>query len=88
MKHRNYIRGKIYHPSRFICIWCGEENKIGNGIQRQIVKEKFHIKNLYCLNCKCKTPNVEVRHCDIYEEILEKVPELRERHPRKETLLG
>lgn len=86
-KRRSSIKGKVYFPSRFICIWCGKENLVGSGIQRQQIKEKYHIKNLFCINCNRKTPNVEVRNCDMYDEILEKVPELLEQHPIRETIL-
>lgn len=66
--------------SRFICLNCGKENMIGNGIQRGNQREKHHVKNLFCLNCGRTTQNVEVRYCDNYAEVLEIVPELREEY--------
>lgn len=41
------------------------------GIQRKQQREKGHIKDLFCLNCRCITKNIEVRYCDSYDEIYE-----------------
>ena len=62
--------GNPKHNSRFICIRCLQENKVGAGISRPNTKEKDHIKNLTCLcvGLQMKTKNLEVRWCDDFSE--------------------
>ena len=67
--------GKPKRSSRFICIYCGKENM--PGIQRRNMRQKEHIKTMYCPFCKIVTQNVEVRYMDNFEEIKEDVPQLR-----------
>ena len=74
--------------SRFICLWCQEENMLGRDLQRSKIRERLHIKNMYCIRCKCKTPNVEVRSCDYFKDIMEEVPDLALKYPKVETILG
>ena len=62
--------------SRFICILCLNQNQIGNGIQRKNQRERYHIKDLYCLNCKKVTKNIEIRYCDDEALIFEKASQL------------
>lgn len=65
--------------SKFICCKCMKENGILSGIQRLGKQRgKFHIKDALCLNKGCNkiTKNVEVRYCDDFLEILDRVPEL------------
>lgn len=62
--------------SYFICLKCGEQNHVLDGIQRIKQREKYHIKDAYCCKCDCETKNVEIRYCDWYDDIKAKVPEL------------
>lgn len=65
--------GNPKKQSRFICLRCLKQNHIGDGIQRFGRQRPIeHEKDLYCLNCKIVTQNMEVRYCDDYEETLEK----------------
>lgn len=61
--------GNPKKASRFICLKCLNENMLARGIQRKNQREKEHIKDLICLNCKTITKNEEVRYCDFYDEI-------------------
>lgn len=74
-KHkRRRTSSKNGHPklsSRFICVKCLQLNNVGAGIQRGSQREKGHIKDLYCINCREVTKNQEIRYCDEYSEILE-----------------
>ena len=72
--------GNPKKKSRFICLKCETENMIGDGIQRGKQREKFHIKDLFCLECGDVTKNVEVRYCDDYAEIMGNVDELKEEY--------
>lgn len=64
--------GNPKKKSRFICLkHCGI-NYIGEGIQRDRQREKGHIKNLYCLDCREITKNLEIRYCDDYLEMFDK----------------
>lgn len=74
-------RCKMGNPkkqSRWICLRCLKENRVGEGIQRgRKQREKFHIKDLSCLcNSLEPTKNVEVRYCDSFKEIMDKAEEL------------
>ena len=65
--------GNPKKQSRFICLRCLKQNHIGDGIQRFGRQRPIeHEKDLYCLNCKIVSQNLEVRYCDDYEETLEK----------------
>lgn len=63
--------------SRFICLQCECENHVGEYIQRPIQREKYHIKDLYCIYCKDTTKNIEVRSCDTYEKVQAQIPYLQ-----------
>lgn len=66
MKWKN---GNPKKSSRFICLHCLEENRVGLGIQRRgKQREKDHIKDLFCINCNTVTKNLEVRYCDDFTE--------------------
>lgn len=54
-----------------------------DGIQRASQREKEHVKDLYCYLCKEEVKAVEVRYCDDEREILDKIPELREKYYKK-----
>ena len=72
--------GNPQQSSRFICLQCLKENKLGAGIQRTRRREKNHIKDLTCLNPGCNgtvTKNVEVRFFDNFDAVMLKAEELR-----------
>lgn len=74
--------GNPKHSSRFICLCHLGENMVGAGIQRRRQREKYHIKDLMCMNPNCPcygqiTKNIEVRWCDDFEEIMEKATIIR-----------
>ena len=68
--------GNPKKSSRFICLKCLNENQLGSGIQRANQREKGHVKDLYCLQCKAVTKNLEVRYCDSFDEMMQKAEEL------------
>ena len=72
-KRVNNKNFNIERRSRFICLRCLHENKVGDGITRPNTKEKGHIKNLCCLCTKMeyKTKNLEVRYKDDFKERME-----------------
>ena len=77
----NYLsRGKYGNPktaSRFICCKHLGENFIGQGIQRgSRQREKYHIKDLFCMQCACVTKCIECRWCDDYEKVMEQADKL------------
>lgn len=64
--------GSPQRQSRFICLKCLQLNQVGAGIQRGgRRRNKYHIKDLLCLYCKCETQNIEIRDCDAYEDVYE-----------------
>ena len=80
--------GNPKRSSRFICLKCMKLNQLGSGIQRGgHQREKYHIKDLMCLNCKDEdiTKNIEVRWCDNYDEIYKKAVEIRSRYYQEEN---
>jgi hypothetical protein len=77
---RNKYNYPEIHQSKFICLKCMQENKIVTGLQRPRQRKKFHIKNIYCLNCKKITKNIEIRFCDSFSEIEEKAANIRSRY--------
>lgn len=72
-------KGNPKHSSRFICLRCLRENKVGDGIPRVKTKEIDHIKDITCLcvGLKMKTKNLEVRWCDDFLERMERANELK-----------
>lgn len=68
--------GNPKKKSRFVCIKCGQENHIIDGVQRVNQREYLHIKDCECIHCKCVTKNVEIRYCDDYSTVMESLPEL------------
>lgn len=60
------MRKQSYTISRFVCQQCGNE---GIPIPRKMRKqrEKGHIKHLYCIYCKKRTPHKEIRNSDFKE---------------------
>ena len=74
------------HSSRFICLRCLKENKVGDGIPRLRLKEKDHIKDLACLctGLKYVTENLEVRYCDDFNERMKRAREIQSEHYDKD----
>lgn len=72
--------------SRFICLRCLKLNQ--QGMYRRRIREKGHIKNLYCSCTKFtkKTKNLEVRYCDNLDEMIELAVSLHEKYykPKEE----
>lgn len=74
-------QGNPKQQSRFICCKCLDDNPVGGGIQRGgKQREKGHVKNLYCIQCRTITKNVEVRYCDNYFEAMERALELHKEY--------
>ena len=71
-----YKNGNPKRQSRFICLSCLQENKLAQGIQRKSQREKFHIKDLYCLSCGKICKCVEIRFCDSFNEVMNKAKEM------------
>lgn len=71
--------GNPKRMSRFICLKCLTENRLGEGIQRgKHQRSKYHVKDLTCFNCNGEvTKNLEVRFCDNYDEVFQKATEVR-----------
>lgn len=70
--------GNPKRVSRFICCKHLGENYIGSGIQRYgHQREKFHCKDLFCLQCNEITKNLEIRWCDDYLEVYEMAQQIR-----------
>lgn len=81
-----YKNGNPKRASQFLCLHCMKINPVGSGIQRGCrQREKFHIKDLLCINCDCQTitKNMEIRWCDQYEEIYEEALKIREQYYSK-----
>ncbi len=70
-----YKNGNPKKSSKFICLSCGRV--IMEGIQRPKQREKYHIKDLYCVFEGKDSKSVEVRWCDNINEIRKHLPELR-----------
>ena len=79
--------GNPKRSSRFLCVKHLGENYLGAGIQRgRKQREKYHIKDLYCLKCKEVTKCIEIRWCDTYDEIKDKSKEIHDKYyPPKEN---
>lgn len=73
------------HPkrsSKFICLRCLKENRVGDGIPRPNTKEKDHVKDIICLctHLKMKTKNLEVRWCDDFDECMERARKIKTKY--------
>ncbi len=84
MSHRHQHKQKP--GSRFICLKCLKFNGVGEGIQRKVIRPKFHIKDIFCVGCDCITKNVEVRYDDFYEEVSPQLEELNKRYYMEELV--
>lgn len=84
MKWKN---GNPKKASRFICLHCLQENRVGLGIQRRgKQRENNHIKNIWCLNCNDVTKNLEVRYCDSFDMKLETAQEIQNQYYSEEDV--
>ena len=64
--------GKATHTADFYCTKCGKKG-MPLARRKSNVKEKGHMKKLWCLHCKEEVNHVEIRPFDYnYEEIMEK----------------
>lgn len=81
-----YKNGNPKRQSRFICLQCLQENRLAQGIQRKSQREKFHIKDLYCLSCRKICKCVEVRYCDSFDEVMDKAKELSKIYCSRENI--
>lgn len=63
--------------SDLICSECGSIMSIPRWKNDQ--REKFHIKDLYCIDCNKITKFIEIGNIDIYKKELEFKPELNEK---------
>lgn len=80
-----YKNGNPKKTSSFLCLKCMKLNQL-SGIQRGgRQREKYHIKDLLCINCDSTTKNMEIRWCDVYKEIYEKALQTREQYYPLET---
>nr|DAV11481.1 MAG TPA: hypothetical protein [Caudoviricetes sp.] len=69
--------GNPKRASRFLCCKHLGENFIGQGIQRKgKQRPKYHLKDIFCIQCQSITKNIEVRWCDDYLDIYEKAREI------------
>lgn len=75
-----YKNGNPKRSSRFLCLSCMTENRLAQGIQRKTQREKYHIKNLYCLKCYMETKNIELRYCDSFDEVYNKALKIRSKY--------
>lgn len=83
MKWKN---GNPKKASRFICLYCLQENRVGLGIQRRgKQRENNHIKELWCINCDDVTKNLEVRYCDDFHMKLEEATDIKNRYYPEEN---
>lgn len=79
--------GNPKRSSKFLCLCCMQINQLGTGIQRRgHTREKYHIKDLTCLNCNGEqTKNIEIRWCDDYSEVYNKALKLRKQYYSDKT---
>jgi hypothetical protein len=65
----------LYNIHDFYCCKCGRK---GISLPRTgRVREKFHIKDLYCIHCEEVTKHIEIRFCDDELEVLDKLKEVQ-----------
>ena len=65
-----------FFPSDLICPECGNIMTISRG--KFNVREKYHIKDLYCIKCDKVTKHIELGDADIVKKELEFKSELTE----------
>ena len=61
-------------------------NQVGAGIQRGgRRRNKYHVKNLLCIKCRCETRNIEIRDCDAYEDVYAQAVRERSKYYKTEN---
>ena len=62
--------------SNFICLKCLQ---LGiKGIQRgPRQRERFHVKDLFCIYCLKTTKQIEMRYCDYFPEVMAEAKQLQ-----------
>lgn len=71
------LRSNPKKQSRFLCLKCGSMDGCIEGIQRNgHEREKYHIKDLWCCNCKETTHCLEIRHNDYFPDMRGKAEQL------------
>ncbi len=63
------MRNKPTYSSDLICSTCGSIMTISRCTSRS--REKYHIKDMYCINCKKTTKFIELGNADIIKKELE-----------------
>lgn len=83
IENMRYKNGDPKKASRFICLRCLQENKIGLGIQRRgKQREKNHVKSMWCIHCQefDATYNLEVRYCDTFDDKMKQAVKIRSKY--------
>lgn len=58
-------------------IKCCRTNHVLDGLQRNKgQREKYQIKDVFCINCQDITKNIEVRYYDSFDEMMDKAESL------------
>ena len=73
------MRCRMRNPKKKSYFYCLKHlgiNHLGDGIQRGNQRQKGHIKDLYCPQCREIVKCLEIRHCDWFEEIKERAEKL------------
>ena len=75
--------------SEFICLRCLSKNQVGDKMRRPNMREKDHVKNLWCLCTKLqmRTKNLEVRWCDDFDERMEYAKKIKSKYYDKNNEL-
>lgn len=76
-------RNKYGNPkkrSRYICLNCLKMDGCMSGIQRiHGQREKFHIKDMWCIHCGKEIKALEVRYNDYLPEVMDMANKLHEK---------
>lgn len=67
--------GNPKKTSDFICLKCLQRNV--KGMDRKRIRERFHVKDLYCIYCLDKTKQIEMRYCDYFPEVMAEAKQLQ-----------
>lgn len=57
-----------------------DRKSVGTRDTKKTQREKYHIKDLYCLKCCMETKNIELRYCDSYDEVYNKALKIRSKY--------
>lgn len=69
-------KNRLVCYSDFYCLNCNSKITLSRRVCAQ--REKYHIKDIFCHNCKEITPHIEVRQNDFSEEVLQYANEHKE----------